>query len=101
MSDNVKTKTRKLLNSLKCQLEFLIPKKEFQLIVKPQYMDIEPGPPSCPFDYIQVYDGMNMTEADATKMCGIDLPGPVYSETNYIKVFVALQADLYSHEILG
>lgn len=90
MSSDVKTKNLKVVEDHRTPVVLHItsdPLKEYQLIVYSTYMDIEPGPPSCPFDYIEVYDGLNMTQADATRMCGIDLPGPVYSETNYIKVF--------------
>ena len=58
------------------------------------YMDMEPGPPSCPFDYIEVYDGINATEPTVDRYCGLDLPPPVYSETNYVRLkFISDEAD--------
>ena len=51
------------------------------------YIDLEPGPPTCQFDYIEIYDGADL-EAPVRneRICGSDRPGHFYSTSNYIEI---------------
>ena len=50
------------------------------------YFDVEPGPPACPFDYIEVYDGNETDLMGGHRLCGRDTPGSLISTSNSLKV---------------
>ena len=47
---------------------------------------MEPGPPTCPFDFLQVYNKIDGSVYNNERYCGLDTPGAIYSEENYIKI---------------
>lgn len=49
-------------------------------------MDVEPGPPACPFDYMEVFDGDSTSLIGGSRLCGRDTPGAMLSTTNSLKV---------------
>ena len=50
------------------------------------YFDVEPGPPACPFDYIEVYDGNSTELMGGSRLCGRDTPGSLISTSHSLKV---------------
>jgi len=45
-------------------------------------MDIEPGPPACPFDYLEVLDGDSSNIIGGNRFCGRNTPGKIVSKSN-------------------
>ena len=47
---------------------------------------MEPGPPACPFDYLEVYDGNSTELFGGSRLCGRDTPPIMLSETSEISI---------------
>jgi len=58
-----------------------------RIIFEFMYVDLEPGPPTCPFDYIEIFDGTDLDKPWRNeRICGADRPGNFYSTSNYMQV---------------
>ena len=59
---------------------------DLKIKLKFKFIDMEPGPPTCPFDFLQVYNKIDGSVYNNERYCGLDTPGAIYSEENYIKI---------------
>ena len=49
-------------------------------------MDLEPGPPACPFDYLEVLDGESSNIIGGNRFCGRNTPGKIVSKSNTFRL---------------
>jgi len=49
-------------------------------------MDVEPGPPACPFDYMEIFDGNSTALMGGNRLCGRNTPPKLLSKANSVKI---------------